>query len=263
VNRRQNPLRSRLADVRRIFERLPAASISEKFQSCSPKYDSVRLRRRMEEQDFDIYGIKVGVRVVGYVDRRDLSVGPCGQYQRRFDRSEVIPASTRLTAVLPMLWERPRLLVSDRRRIIGIIARGDLQKAPLRMLAFAVVSLIEAHLLRLIRTHYVGDAWQSHLPENRLRRAEHLFRQRQARNEEIDLLDCLQLCDKRDLLLEQPLLAKIGLGRGEALATLKMAEEIRNRLAHAQDLVAGLAWPDVIDVLARNELLLERLEACA
>ena len=164
--------------------------------------------------------------------------------------------------LLPILQQNPRLFVLDCNQVSGIITCGDLQKAPVRMLLFGLVTLLEMNLLRLVRLYYPQDAWQKVLKSDRLEVARRLWRESQERNEATDLLDYLQFCDKRELVLHQPeLLEQLELKSKRAGERfLKSAEQLRNRLAHAQSLVSGSSWNDLISLAEAMEKLLIRCE---
>jgi hypothetical protein len=85
---------------------------------------------------------------------------------------------------------------------------------------------------------------------------------RLARNEEIDLADCLQLCDKRTLLLKDDRLREsLSLGsNSQAERFLKGIEKLRDRLAHGQDIIAGSSWPAVFSLVQQTEKVLEQRE---
>jgi hypothetical protein len=88
--------------------------------------------------------------------------------------------------------------------------------------------------------------------------AEKLQTERRARNEEITLLDCLQFCDKRELILaSEDLRKKLGIAsKNQGSQMFKTAEELRNRLAHSQqDLVQGSTWKEQIELVAKVEKL--------
>jgi hypothetical protein len=92
--------------------------------------------------------------------------------------------------------------------------------------------------------------------------AKHLWELGRSRNEAIDLIDYLQFCDKRDLILTSAeIVDRLGLKSkryGERF--LKSAEALRNKLAHAQDLINGSSWPEVIFLAQEIEALLQRCE---
>ena len=143
----------------------------------------------------------------------------------------------------------------------GIVTRADLNKPPVRVYLFGLVSLLEMHLGFWVRRTYDGDSWKERLGKKRLDAANALQAERQARNEEITLFDCLQFCDKRDLFLAgRDLRAKLDLGGKKHVdSLLKKAEDLRNRLAHSQqDLVQGTSWQSLIEVVEGLEALVHR-----
>src|SRR5439155_19678934 len=156
----------------------------------------------------------------------------------------------------------PRVFVQVDGDVRGIIARGDLQKAPVRMLIFGLITLLEMHLLRLIRAQYPNRSWTNCLNSDRLQAAKDLFAMRKARNEAIDLADCLQFCDKRTLILRsEELLRGLGaLSKKDADKLFKSIEKLRDKVAHSQDLVLGSTWPEVIGLVRKTDVLLAKCE---
>jgi hypothetical protein len=255
--------RLKLEDVRGLFENsITIRSIAEELQSRNAGEDASIVLKSMETLDFDVMGIEEEGVTYGYVERLRLGTGPCRNYQRIFHPSELIAESTPLVDLLPILRDVPRIFVIYSNRVNGIVTRGDLQKAPVRMLLFGLVTLLETLLLRLVQIHYPQDSWQKVLNSGRLEAARKLQAERKARNEAIELSDCLQFCDKRELVLRCPR-GRAYLGfRSKRMGQLILeeAEELRNKLAHAQDLVSGSSWQQVIRIAAEAEALLERGE---
>lgn len=256
-------LKSNSQDLRDLFEHsITVRHIAEDLQVCQADNDAAVVQNRMEKLDFDVLGIEENGVICGYVEQSSLETGRCGDYQCTFSPSELIAESTPLIDLLPILRDSPRVFVLDRNRISGIVTRGDLQKAPVRMLLFGLLTLLEMQLLRLIRIYYPQDSWQKLLKEDRLKSAKERLAKRQARNEAIDLADCLQFCDKRVIILKtSEIRERIGLKSkkyGECL--LKSAEDLRNKLAHAQDVVTGSSWPTVIDLAKDIEAILKKCE---
>jgi len=178
----------------------------EPLQCCRADDESGVIRKRMEEPDldFDVMGMEENGEIYGYIERATLAGGPCRKYSRTFHPSELIAESASLTDVFSVLHDAPRIFVLKRTKVMGIVTRGDLQKAPVRMWVFGLVTLVEMNLLFLVRARYPHDTWQNHISEARLRMAKDLFNERKKRNEAIDLADCLQICDKADLVLKIP-----------------------------------------------------------
>ncbi|MBI4301770.1 MAG: hypothetical protein HY664_04105 [Chloroflexi bacterium] len=260
-------LKSSSQDLRDLFEdSITVRHVAEKLQSCQADEDASVVRRRMDQLDFDVLGIEDKGVVYGYVGRLSLESGPCRRYQRPFQPRELIAESMPLIDLLPVLRAAPhRAFVQDRKRVTGIVTWGDLQKIPMRMLLFGLVSLLEMQLLRIVKDFYPGDSWHRSLNGKRLEKAKKLKAERQAKNEALDLADYLQFCDKKELILKKPpILDCIGFNSSEAKKhlrqLLKSAENIRNKLAHAQDIVTGSSWPELIDLARKMEALLEKCE---
>src|SRR5690606_17274967 len=115
----------------------------------------------------------------------------------------------------------------------GIVTYADLNKPVIRMYFFGLVSLLEIHFSFWIAQHYGGDSWQDSLAKKRLDAAKEVQDKRRARGQEIELRDCLQFADKRDLVLEKDeLREQFEFGSKKAGERfLKKAEELRNALA--------------------------------
>ena len=116
-------------------------------------------------------------------------------------------------------------------------------------------------MLRLVRKQFPDGGWEDLLSKDRIQSAQKLLDDRKLRNEHIDLADCLQFADKRDVLLKNPaLLTALGFtSKGEAEKLLKKLEQIRNELAHAQDVMTSF-WPELVSLCARSETLLMNAE---
>ncbi|BAY32501.1 CBS domain-containing protein [Nostoc carneum NIES-2107] len=259
-------LKSRSQDLRSLFENnITIEYVAEPLKAVSAEADVIEVQHWMQAKDFDVVGVESGDTISGYVERSSLmkaKAGKCSEYQRVFHPKELIAISTPLMKLLPILQQTPRLFVLDCNQVTGIVTCGDLQKAPARMLLFGLVTLLEMNLLRLVRLYYPQDSWQKVLKPERLQVAQRLWRESQERNEATDLLDYLQFCDKRELVLNQPeLLQQLELkSKRSGERFLKSAEQLRNRLAHAQNLVSGSSWIELISLAEAMERLLIRCE---
>jgi len=259
-------LKSRSQDLRSLFENnITIEYVAEPLKAMPADAEVIEVLHWMEAQNFDVIGVERSHTITGYLERSSLIQGKsskCGDYERVFHPKELIAISTPLMKLLPILQQTPRLFVLDCNQVSGIVTCGDLQKAPARMLLFGLVTLLEMNLLRLVRLYYPQDSWQPVLKKERLEIAQRLWRESQERNEATDLLDYLQFCDKRELVLNQPeLLEHLELKSkrfGERF--LKSAEQLRNRLAHAQNLVTGSSWTELISLAEAMEMLLIRCE---
>jgi len=255
-------IKTRYQYLRDIFKHgITVRHISEELKSCRADEDAASVKERMRGLDFDVMGLEKDGMVSGYIKQMELKTGLCGEYQHTFRPSELVAESTPLLDILTILRDRTRVFVLTCNRVTGIVTRGDLQKAPVRMLLFGLVTLLEMHLLRIIQIYYPNASWKEFLTENRLKKAMDLQKGREKRNEALDLADCLQFCDKRELMVRNRKgCDKIGYAPEDLNDLLKKAEKTRDKLAHAQDLVRGTSWEEMIDLTEKMESLLERLE---
>ena len=173
-----------------------------------------------------------------------------------------LPEDAPLLRVLQVLRQHDRTFVSFLGTTSGIITRGDLQKAPLRMWFFNLVSLTEMQMLRLIRQRYPGGDWREPLKDERIEAAESLLSDRRRRNVHTDLADCLQFCDKRTIIVNTAGLRELFASSKRAASRyLGEVEDLRNDLAHSQDIITG-RWPEIVDVAEYLEETLRRIEGC-
>src|SRR5262249_3211717 len=147
-------------------------------------------------RDFDVVGIRSEGQVAGYVERGSLVNGACGQYQQPVEKAPVLDDSVPLLTVLLELIHAPFLFVTVLGRVGGIITPAALQKAPVRMWLFGMVTLIEMRCTDLMERYCPGEAWKKYLSEGRSQKAQALLEERSRRNQTLQLFDCLQFADK-------------------------------------------------------------------
>lgn len=256
-------LKSSLGDLRRLFVRtITLRDIAEPLGSFDASQPAPEVGAFMSERGYDVVGVRVNGVVAGYAVRTDLVAGNTGQHRRAFASTDVLPDSEPLLGALAALRERRHVFITVLGHVGGIVTRGDLQKAPVRLWLFGLVSLLEMQMLRIVRERYPSDDWSSHLSGERLAGARRIFAERRQRREENDLLDCLQLGDKAAILMKDPaLFAQSGFTSKAALAAFfQQVGALRNALAHANDILLG-DWPALPDLVSDLESFLERLEA--
>ena len=239
--------------MKRIFaESFSVADIAEPLASFDAVGDAARVEQVMRRRGFEVAGVREGGVIAGYVRRAELTGGTVADHLLAFDGARVVPDSAGFASVVQLLSTVPRIFVTTFGQIGGIATRSDLQKPPVRMWLFGMVSLIEMGLMRAIETRYPNDTWKRFLSEGRLQKAEELLAERKRRNQDLDLLDCLQFSDKGQISLKDETLRKqIGYeSRRRGEDTIKQLESLRNNLAHAQDIVT-CNW-DIIVRLTEN-----------
>lgn len=255
-------LKSSFKDLRELFERsISVREVAEPLSSFDSDQPAESVRTFMEDRDYDVIGVRKGGIVVGYARKEDLSQGQLGEHRLAFEENDSLTDSAPLPKVLEKLRNSDRVFVLLLGEVGGIVTKGDLQKAPVRMWLFGLISLVEMHFLRIIQEHYPNDAWKPLLGDKRVTDAEDMLRDRQRRNEAIGLSDCLQFSDKYKIVLNtHELRGSLGFNsKSSAKRVFKDLETLRNNLAHAQDIIGG-NWPAIVDLAAQAEELLAKCE---
>jgi hypothetical protein len=183
---------------------------------------------------------------------------------RYFGSNQVTDSETPLRETLIMLGEQPFLFVTSLGAVGGIITRADLQKPSVRMWLFGLITLVEHAFSELIRVRYPDNAWREYLSDNRLERAERFQAERRRRNESMDLISCLALADKGQLLSkDREIREQLGMGsRSAAREAVRNMEQLRNSLAHAHDIVTG-SWRTIVNLSVNVDKVLGLYESSA
>ena len=165
-----------------------------------------------------------------------------------------------LTAVVAALSRHDVAYTADSQgSLAGRVERAQMQGPVVRMWLFGMVTTLEWILTEDIRA--AGDTvdWTALISAARLKKAEALRDVRIASGRAVTLLDCLQLADKVRIhrALDRrayPLLC--GASREESQRLVRDLEELRNSLAHAQDIVTH-DWTQIVRLARRLEELAE------
>ena len=238
-------------------------TIYEPLSYYSPDAPALEVRATLLQRGFDVIGVRVDdvSPLQGYALEKELIAGPVRQHLHAIKPPELISESTPLAELLSVLGSRPWVLVLVGSDVTGIVTRADLNKPPLRIYLFGLISLLEMHLLYWIRHVHAEDTWQDDLNAHRLEEAKRLQEERKRKNEDIQLIDCLQFCDKRSLIIcSEAMRNQLGLGsKSRAKRVLEDAEKLRNNLAHSQpDLVGGSSWTEQIKLVQTIEEIISR-----
>jgi hypothetical protein len=259
----KTPFYLRLSDLHdSLDDSLLVRHIAVPLESCSVNDDAKMVRGRMEEKNYDVLGVKENGVIQGYVRRQDLKAGRCRDCIKQFQPMEIIASTTPLIELLPLLRVKTHYFVLERTKMTSLVTRADMQKSPVRMLLFGLVSLLEMYLLEMVRLCYPGDSLREKLAPGRLEKAQNLLSALSGKDEEIDLAGCLKMADKRDLLIQVPgFLEFFSLGDGkQAGKQFKDMERLRDNLAHGKDLIAGSGWDAVLAVADHLDDFLRRCD---
>jgi hypothetical protein len=228
-----------------------ARDIAEPLRSFDNTATAGTVRAAMESQQLEVVGIREAGVTVGWVSRSDVSSDLQPPSVRPFDESSVIADSASLNDVVEKLRPEQCLFLRTFGEVSAVIRVSDLQKAPMRMWLFGLITIMELRMTRLIDKVCPQDSWQQYLSEGRVRIAAELQEERRRRHQRPSLLECLHFSDKGKIVSRNEAL------RGHTRFASRRAveqfvrglQDLRNNLAHSHDISGD--W-DVIRDLAAN-----------
>ena len=249
-------------DLHRIFDQgITVRDIAEPLASFDANCPAEEARKFMVDRDYDVIGVRADGEIQGYALAEDLTGGSVGDHLHEFIESEVLEQNDSLLVALAALRDRSFACVRFLGEPSGIVTRGDLQKTPMRMWLFGLLSILEMQMLRWIRDTYPDSSWESHLSPERLEMARDLLLVRKERNEAIDLADCLELSDKGKVFQRSDLLLSLTGSGSPRIWKSYMGKvvELRNTVAHGNDIPPD-DWPGIAETIDATEKILKHLE---
>ncbi|MGJ7923054.1 hypothetical protein [Neobacillus sp. LXY-4] len=233
-------LNKSLNTLRKIYsDNLSVTLIAEDLISCSLDDDPEAIKRKMEEFDFDYFGVESNGKIIGYIMKQELGDQSISNYVHYFAMEDLVSESTSLIEVLQILKEKHPVFILEKNQVSKLITVADLQKQPIRMLVFGLISLLEMELVQLIMNSYPNEDWKSCLSEGRMTKVVQVHETRKEKNEGLGVIECLQLSDKGTIIKKTPgLLKQLGfVSKTDAAQFFRSIEEMRNNTAHSQEYV--------------------------
>lgn len=247
--------------MERLFkEGFSALDIAEPLLSFDSDVSVESVRTHMSSHNATVAGVRSCGAVIGYVAIHDLRGGTCGACIRVFRPEETLTDASSLYEVVPILDKPAYCFVSVLGNVSAYITRKDFQKPPARMWLFGIITIIEMFVTRMVREKYPNDSWRTIMPDKIVDRTMALQTERRRREEVVDLVDCLQLEDKMQILLNYPqTMAEAGLGSlREGREMIKEIELLRNKLTNSLD-IAHTNWKGIVLISRRLEKIMTRV----
>ena len=199
--------------------------------------------------------------VHGYAARSDLVQGACGAHERTFGPDDLIADDASLQDVIVSLGKNGRCFLTSLGHVSAIVTHDDLEKPPVRMFLFGMITLLEMVFVRLVEAAFSEEEWTAMVSPVRLEKARELKAERERRGHSGRLINCLQFSDKGQVALRIADVARSldpKLSRKEAKRALKELETLRNDLAHGQAFVST-SWERIVQFATRLDDLLESI----
>jgi hypothetical protein len=240
-------------------EEFTAMDIAEPLVSFDGEKQAQEVKAFMVARDYDLIGVRRSGLVCGYALRDELAKGSCGDHVHPFGEFDFVADTASLVEVIKSLKVNGRCFVSLLDVIGAIVTFSDLEKPPFRMWLFGFITIAEMTISKEIQRLFPDDSWQRYLSEGRRRKANNLLQERKRRNQGANMLDCLQLSDKGQILLrDKHMVQEMEFAsRKEGLHMFKQLETLRNHLAHSQSIIS-IGWDVIVEIALRTERLFER-----
>lgn len=226
--------------LKRIFvDNVTAKTIYEPLLCCPADSRAEHAKEALKLREFDTAGVKEteGGEIIGYVVTDELEEGEVKEYLKKIEPDHLISDSAPIADIFAAFTNREFSFILYGKHIIGIITKADINKPPVRIYLFGIISLFEMHLNSCINHFYPNDSWESEVSEKRIKDAHDTYEQRKGNSQDLSLLECLQFCDKRDLL-----------GK---------SKDFRNELAHSQNsIISNITWPVFVETISCLETFL-------
>lgn len=230
-----------------------ARDLAEPLPSLDEDASCDLARRTMAESRNGVLGIRRLGRVIGWIDRADLE-GESGDngklVPRPLDPGMLVGEGASLNEVVGLLGKYPHLLVKTYGQVGGVIERSAIDRPPVRMWLFGLITISEQRVTRLIDELFPAAAWMQEISAGRLSKARELQQLRQSRGQQPTLLDCLQFADKGQIVARSEVLrARTRFhSRSEVERFVQALQDLRNNLAHAQDISPN--WEVILELAA-------------
>lgn len=228
-----------------------ARDLAESLLSFDDTVPLPTIREAMESRQLEVVGVRRAGVIIGCLTREDAVEVREPQQCRAFDPTSVIFDIAPLNEVVQGLNSAPCLFVRSFGEVGGVIGRRDLEKPPMRMWLFGLVTITELRVTRLIDELCPQESWRQYLSAGRLQKARDFLHERRRRGQSRTLLDCLQFADKGQIVArDKSLRARTRFAsRREVEEFVKALQDLQNNLAHSQDISDDWA---VIHDLATN-----------
>jgi hypothetical protein len=158
----------------------------------------------MAQLNVDVVSVRTDGIVRGYLLQSDGDSGECGSNMRSFARDHIVELTAPLTEVVQVLTRHNHCFLSLLDSVIAVVTRADIQKPFGRMWLFGMITMVEMTMTERLRQAWPGNTWTGLISPGRLEKTKALMDERRRRGQHCELVDCLQLSDKAQILMQSP-----------------------------------------------------------
>jgi hypothetical protein len=226
-----------------------ASHLTRPLPSFDEKTPDGALLDAMERFRIPVVGLQKSGLVAGWRTADEIAAGTPATCARAFDPRRVIDQSASFQEVISQLSLSPWLMVQSLQQVNGLIELSDIDRPPMRMWLFGLITVMELRINRLIEHILPDEQWARHLSSGRLEKARALKEECERHGENRRLIDCLQFADKGRIISCDENLRSL-----TRFQTKRQVEEfafdlqmLRNKLSHALALTGE--WSTIVDLV--------------
>jgi hypothetical protein len=156
-----------------LVEGICALDVAEALLSV----DAAAVEQRSVPPDVDVLGVRQAGRTTGYVHLpldKESGVKPISPEQ-------IVPQTAGLAEVIRVLGDFTCCFVEVLGEVAGLVTREDMEKPPVRMWLFGILTIVETYCSRKLEAFFPDRSWTEHVSPNRLEKAEALQAERKRR----------------------------------------------------------------------------------
>ncbi|GAA5177552.1 hypothetical protein GCM10025771_14900 [Niveibacterium umoris] len=209
----------------------------------------------------EILGVRERGVVRGYVRPDPAATGTFGDGMQAFAPSQQLAADATLSEVVLALTRHDHVFILEHDQVTSFVGRRQMQGPEVRMWLFGIITGLELMVTEGIRSRGQSLDWSALIGPARLEKARAMQAMRAEAGRPAALLDCLQLSDKLRIALsidDTPRAVIRGNSKAESQRLIRDLENLRNGLAHAQDIVSH-DWAQIARLARRLEELARAL----
>ena len=162
----------RFSSLKKIFvDNVTARSIFKPLLCCPADSRAEDIKHAPRVREFDIAGVKEteSGEVIGYAETDELGSGEIRKYLKKTGPDLLISDSTPIADIFTALTSRDFAFVLYGKHIAGIVTKADINKPPVRIYLFRMISLFEMHLNAWINYFFPGDSWNTEISTSRIK----------------------------------------------------------------------------------------------
>lgn len=168
---------------------------------CTRSDDPLTILKTMKKENYDIMPVKENNKFIGYVVRDLLmEMKQIETAMQEIELDLVVSTDTRAHEMIELFQKSKFFFVNRANDLVGLVTYADLDKIPVRVWFFILISRFESLLLQLIKSFYEKKSWLNKLTTKRRKKITDLLNEKRKHDIDISPEDCLNLGDMIELL---------------------------------------------------------------